>query len=107
MHPVDAVVAADGVHHRVEAVADHPVHPPHPGGEKDLDELVGDGALGHDDLHDPTAPGRAGRCKKDSQGGCLARVARVEHRQSSTMRLGGQRSPRGVPRIELILSLRA
>jgi hypothetical protein len=63
--PVDAVVAADGVHDRVEAVAHHPVHASHAGGEQDLDELVvGGGALGHDDLHGPTAPGRAGRCKK-------------------------------------------
>jgi hypothetical protein len=52
LHPVDAVVAADGVHHRVEAVADHPLHPPHPGGEQDLDKLVGHGTLSHNDRHD-------------------------------------------------------
>jgi hypothetical protein len=60
MHPVDAVVAAGSVHDRVEAVAHHPVHALDPSREQDLDELVGDGALGHDDLHGPTAPGRAG-----------------------------------------------
>ena len=51
VHPIDAVVAADSIHNRIEAIAHHPVHAPHPGREQDLDELVGDGALGHDNLH--------------------------------------------------------
>jgi hypothetical protein len=51
VHPIDAVVAADRIHDRIEAIAHHPVHAPHPGREQDLDELVGDGALGHDNLH--------------------------------------------------------
>jgi hypothetical protein len=51
LHPTDAVMAADGVHHRVEALAHHPIQPLHPSREQDLDELVGGGPLGHDDPH--------------------------------------------------------
>jgi hypothetical protein len=47
MHPVDAGVAAYGVHDGVEAVADHAVQALDSGADEDVDELLRDVLLGH------------------------------------------------------------
>ena len=50
LHPLDALGAADGIDHGVQAVADDAVDVAHAGGDELVDELISDGLrAGHDD----------------------------------------------------------
>jgi len=93
MYPIDAVVAADGVHHGVEAVPYNPVHAPHPGGEQDLDELVGDGPLCHGDLHGRARSGRETTVAWSGGAGAAAAVVADGGLRAFQERGGGLASP--------------